>query len=178
MSAVVVEKGVARAARPVLLDQQNDSLLGFLNEGISMIYRTAAELSPLIGATPRDIDNWITRLELATGYEAPGRGVPRRFSKWNAFELGMIAALTRGGALPSESVAIARRFVQDAKRGWRGTAFRRWLVFRSNDCSRGVHTDQFDASQLIAELGAITVSVVHVRKLVDTIEQLFLDEEA
>lgn len=136
--------------------------------------RTATQLAPVINASNRDIENWVGRLDLSTPYEQPERGLPRMYSKANAFELGMIAALVRGGALPSHATTVAARFAQDGQRNWRHSAFRDWLVFRANDCSSGVHTDKIDSSsKMIKDLDSITFSVVYVRKLIDGIDELY-----
>ncbi|UYO49657.1 hypothetical protein KQX64_03315 [Rhodopseudomonas palustris] len=141
-----------------------------------MITRTVSELTPVIQATHRDVENWVGRLDLATGFDRPGPGRARMFSKENAFELGMLAALVRGGAAPSTATLVAAKFAQDAKRNWRGTAFKNWLVFPAGDCSAGVHTDKIDVeSKLIRDLGAITFSAINVRKLIDDIEALYRD---
>lgn len=135
--------------------------------------RTAADLISVIPATNRDLENWVSRLDLATDYHQPDRGRPRIFSRLNAIELGMIAAFVRGGATPSSALAFARSFVEDAKVG-RLHKRRRWFVFPAADLGRGIETDNFDPdSEDIKSLNAATLSIVDVRMLIDRIEALF-----
>ncbi|MET4214382.1 hypothetical protein [Bradyrhizobium sp. LA2.1] len=135
--------------------------------------RTAADLISVIPATSRDLENWVSRLDLETDYHQPERGRPRMFSRNNAFELGMIACLVRGGASPSSALAFTRAFVQDAKRR-RLDAWRRWFVFPAGNLQRGINTNKFDPeSEDIKSLDSTTLSLVDVRKLIDGIETLF-----
>jgi hypothetical protein len=53
-----------------------------------------AELVAVSGASARDIDNWTARFSLATKYDK-GRGRARAFSRENALEIALIAALVK-----------------------------------------------------------------------------------
>ncbi|MCP1762075.1 hypothetical protein [Bradyrhizobium japonicum] len=139
--------------------------------------KTANDLISVIPATNRDLENWVSRLDLATRYHQPERGHPRMFSRINAIELGMIAAFVRGGAAPSSALAFARSFVEDAKAG-RLHKRRRWFVFPAADLRRGIETDRFDPdSEDIKSLNAKTLSMVDVRGLIDGIDALFRAEK-
>jgi hypothetical protein len=56
---------------------------------------STAELIGITGASARDIDNWLWRLPLATKYDQKGRGRARGFSRDNALEIALVAALVK-----------------------------------------------------------------------------------
>src|SRR5688572_27063798 len=95
------------------------------------------------GATPRDVENWIARLPLATHFEPTVRGRARRFSRENVLEIAFITALVRGGVAPSEAVAISYLYIAPDS----SMSAKNFLVFRAGDISRMsavTSLDEFD----------------------------------
>jgi len=138
---------------------------------------TAAILAPEIGATNRDIENWIARLKLNTRYHSPEHGKARLLSKDNCLELGFIAGLVRGGALPSRAVLFARNFL----RAWKPPALPggrlQWFVFPAGDLSHGKWTDAPDLESLKKEekFKVTAFSFVDVGEIVRRVDALFED---
>jgi hypothetical protein len=136
---------------------------------------TAAILAPAIGATNRDIENWIKRLKLSTRYHTPEQGKPRLLFRDNCLELGFIAGLVRGGALPSRAVLFAASFL----RAWKPPALpsgrRQWFVFPAGDLSGGKWTDTPNVESLKKEFKVTALSFVDVGEIVRRVDALLVD---
>jgi hypothetical protein len=147
--------------------------------------RSAAEVSRATGAGTRDIDNWINRLELSTTFDATTQGVPRRYYKDNALELGFMAAMVRAGVAPSTANAYVRSLLDELKFHRRGQGhWRPWLVFPAGDAKRAYSTDSPDMNEFQqrfasdADDGAAPVLVVvPLQGIVDRVERLFTVQE-
>ncbi|HEX2492670.1 MAG TPA: MerR family transcriptional regulator, partial [Steroidobacter sp.] len=92
-------------------------------------YITQAELSAVSGATTRDIENWMVRLPLRTKFKRTVQGRARDFTRDNAVEIAMVAALVRSGFTPA---AAAERVSVLLKMWERGEAVG-WTLFVNDD---------------------------------------------
>jgi hypothetical protein len=71
-----------------------------------------SEFDLQIGATTRDLHNWLDRLSLRTSYATTVSGSARRFSFENVLELALINAYVRVGVAPQPAVALAEKTLQ------------------------------------------------------------------
>jgi hypothetical protein len=76
---------------------------------------TAADLQAITGASGDNLESWIARLSLSTAYEETVAGRARKFSKDNAMELGVIAALVKQGMKPAAAAEIAANLFEIMK---------------------------------------------------------------
>ena len=135
---------------------------------------TASRLLPEIQASVRDLDNWIGRLDLSTKFRAREPGKARLFNRWNAIELGMIAALVRGGAAPGVAALFARPLVEDADRNHQ----REYFVFAAGDLKQAIGTNSLDSiDEIAAKYPGKTLSLVPVGAIVRAIDKLFDEAE-
>jgi hypothetical protein len=134
---------------------------------------TASVLAPEIGATIRDIENWIARLDLKTKYHSPDQGKPRLLSKLNCLELGFIAGVVRGGARPSKAVLFAARFLDHWSPLAIGGGRRNWFVFPSGDLKLGDWSDSPDLNKLKSKFRVTTLSCVDIGEIVRRVDALF-----
>jgi hypothetical protein len=88
---------------------------------------STAELLAVSGAKVRDLDNWLARLPLKTGFELKGRGSARSFTRANALEITLIAALVKDGV----SASAAAQRVSVLLDAWRDGDVKRqeWTIF-------------------------------------------------
>lgn len=93
------------------------------------IKASSAELADLIGAKPKDIDNWLQRAELLVRFKSTRTGARRTITYHNAVELAFIAAFARTGLKASSAVKLAGTYALRATQG----ALKEWLVFEPND---------------------------------------------
>jgi hypothetical protein len=136
--------------------------------------KTIADILPVVNASAKDIENWISRLDLSTEYEETVRGRARRYSRVNTLELAFIAALVRGGAAPSKAAAYARTFVHGAQHWSWQKSIKQWLIFTAGDLNRGIGSDTM--SNLLAyeeELGSETLTTVNVWKIIKRVNALY-----
>lgn len=137
--------------------------------------KTLAEILKTIQADQRDVDNWISRLKLASAFPEPGRGKARLFSKTNTLELAIIAALVRGGAKPSQAAVFANSFLRHVSSD--GKPVRKWLVFPAGNLDRAIGLNGApDLLRLHDELGALTLTFVHVSEIVRRVNELYAGE--
>lgn len=136
--------------------------------------KTAADLAAVIDATPRDIENWVARLNLSERYPATSQGKARLYTKWNAYELGLIAGLVRGGVPPKEASLYAASFLRQIKRGIGGVdALGAWFVIPAGNPVKAKSSDSPDLAALDREFGATTLTFVHIREIVRRVDQLY-----
>src|SRR5687768_7355213 len=86
----------------------------------------------ITGASQRDIENWIGRLQLATKFQQVGRGRQRFYSRANVLELSLVAALVASNIPPAVAAAYAESFLrrlQDRNFG----ELCKWLVVPCGD---------------------------------------------
>jgi hypothetical protein len=88
---------------------------------------STAELLAISGAKVRDLDNWLARLPLKTGFGLKGRGSARSFTRANALEITLIAALVKDGV----SASAAAQRVSVLLDAWRDCNVKRqeWTIF-------------------------------------------------
>jgi hypothetical protein len=136
--------------------------------------KTAAEILTVVRASQRDIENWIARLDLSTEFEETVRGRARLFSRENALELAFIAALVRGGAIPSKAAVYAAHFTSDARRfDWERTT-KRWFIFASGNLTRARGSNAVsDLSALEEDLGTETLTTINVWKIIERVNALY-----
>jgi hypothetical protein len=138
--------------------------------------KTVAEIIPVIGATQRDVENWVGRLTMSTIFQETVRGRARLFSRANTIELAFIAAFVRGGATPSRAVAFARPLVHEAHAGSWEQLLPEWFVFPAGDLWRGVTSNAVDLPAIEKELNAVTLTTVHLKEVVRRVNALFFGE--
>ena len=68
---------------------------------------TSAQLQAVLGdrASPRDLENWLARLTLATKYRPTSRGRSRSFTMDNVLEIYLLAMFVRMGFAPASAAA-------------------------------------------------------------------------
>jgi hypothetical protein len=138
--------------------------------------KTASEILPVVDATPRDIENWIARLQLSTVFKETVRGKARLFSYANTLELAFIGALVRGGAPLTKAAVYAAAFVKHAQhRNWE-SALREWFVFPAGDLQRGIGSNDVDVAAIQKELGAVTLTLINVGEIVRRVNALYSEE--
>jgi hypothetical protein len=143
---------------------------------------SASVVAAEIGATPRDIENWIGRFEFSTDFEATSRGKARMMTKANTLELAFVAALTAAGVKVSEAVAYAAMYVRQFNAERRGAGkLREWFIF---DAESGAHSAIGADELTTAKLAELTrksnppvVSVIQAGEIVRRVEALFEAEE-
>jgi hypothetical protein len=90
---------------------------------------SSTELANIVGAKPKDIDNWLQRTELLARFRSTRTGARRTVSYGNVLELAFIAAFVRTGIKASAAVTLASIFARRAVDG----RLKEWLVFEPND---------------------------------------------
>lgn len=135
--------------------------------------KTAAELVTALDATPRDIENWVSRLTLSTRYQKTRQGSARLYSRENALELGFIAALVRGGATPARAAMFAETFLRDIRHSPR--PLQEWFVFPAGKLESGTGSEKPDLDALAKQFGTVTLSFVRLREVVRRVDALFAD---
>jgi hypothetical protein len=127
----------------------------------------------ITGATQRDIENWISRLALATVYEQAGRGRARNFSRENVLELAFLAALMDGGvqALPL-AAAYAATFLRHVEIG----GVPKWFVFAAGDPSTGFAADTLN-DELFGRFSLqgrpAVITAINMKEIVARVDEYF-----
>ncbi|MCC2654535.1 MAG: hypothetical protein K0Q60_4701 [Microvirga sp.] len=145
---------------------------------MSKLLLTTPEILTVIdGAGPRDIDNWLARLEhLSTEYEQPGRGRARRFSRLNTIELACIGAFVSGGAKLSEAAAYAGAVVRNTR--YLGQPTREWMIFSPGYAASAIGSDgkALNLSKVGHELGSTVLTAFNVGEIVRRVNALYAAE--
>ena len=132
--------------------------------------KTASELVTAFDATPRDIENWISRLDnLTTKFQETTQGKSRLYSKANALELAFIAGVVRGGATPREGAIYAATLLRKLKYG----GFKQWLVFPAGNLKTAISSDNPTLDSMVAEFGSTTLTFVATGEIVRRVNALF-----
>ena len=132
--------------------------------------RTISELATVLPLTRYDCENWLKTLEFRrTHFQPASQGKARLYTKEHAFVLGLLGAMVKGGALPSQAVLLAERVAQN----WRMGRQNRWLVFADGQFNSTSFSTNADAAYHAKALKAITVSMIDLAKIQHRIDDLF-----
>lgn len=93
------------------------------------IKASSAELSAMIGARPKEIDNWLQRPDLMARFKSTRSGARRSISYHNAIELAFMAAFIRVGLKSSQAIPLAGQYSLRARQG----VLKEWMIFEPND---------------------------------------------
>jgi hypothetical protein len=132
---------------------------------------TAQKLADATGVSVRDVENWLGRLTLVTAYHQPTLGQPRIFSRENAVELAMIAALVASGMSPAKAAPIAGLIVRQTQN--RFDRVSDWLIFSPQDPSRFVTSDAPDVNGLHKKVGGDAIVCLRAGDIVARVLKLF-----
>ena len=143
------------------------------------ITRTFAEISGPLGLDRRSVENWLARVDLHTDYEPSRQGVARRFSRDNAVELAMVAALSSIGLEVSRAAtyagALLRHRFQDG-------GAHEYLTFTSLDGSQAVASNRAPplgaTIRDLPEGDAIAVRVIGQGEILRRVARLYDEPEA
>ena len=130
------------------------------------------EILPVVGASRRDLENWIGRLELTTKYDPSTPGRARLFSEANTSELALIAAYVAVGVAPRSAVALASADIREIR-------MRRFRIF-TGGAATGVsaeHVTPESIEKLLADAsGAHAVAIVDRRATLDRVAKLYAED--
>ncbi|SFO91207.1 MerR family transcriptional regulator [Tranquillimonas alkanivorans] len=131
------------------------------------------EFKDTIGASRREIENWLNRVDpFLSTFEPTRRGIPREYTKENVIELAFIAAFIRAGLELQSASAYARTML----RHYRNKEVRAWVAFPAGDAASSKATDDIsgtDFAALAARSDRSAVTVIHVSAVFEKIERLF-----
>lgn len=137
-----------------------------------------AALLATIGASRRDLENWLRRIELSTEFEPTSPGRERLFSRSNALELAFIAALVKAGAPPRRASALSVFFL-DLMRS-EPEQFPKWFAFPAGNPDWAFVIEEpdqkaFDGLRASAkERNAPAVfAFVHLGDIVEKVDRVF-----
>ena len=74
-----------------------------------------AQLLEFTGAGQRDVENWMSRLPLATKYEFTVQGRPRGFSKENVVEIALLNRMVKNGMSPAAAAEYLAKLFKDIR---------------------------------------------------------------
>ncbi|MBB5051541.1 hypothetical protein HNQ36_001495 [Afipia massiliensis] len=135
---------------------------------------SASELSELVGARSKDIDNWLQRPELLTRFKSTRTGARRSVSRLNVIELAFLAAFVRTGIKASTAVKLASDFAVRANR----KELSDWLVFEPGEDPSGAGTlDHLPSTETLTLRTATArppiVVLINVGEMVRRIDEVF-----
>lgn len=135
---------------------------------------SASELSELVGAGSKDIDNWLQRPELFARFKSTRMGARRSVSRLNVMELAFLATFVRTGIKASMAVKLAASFAVRANR----RELSEWLIFEpGEDPSGAVTLDRLPSSETLTLRTATArppvVVLINVGELVRRIDEAF-----
>lgn len=127
-----------------------------------------------------DVQNWLGRptIELRTKYQETVSGSPRRFSKANVTELGLIGALVSVGCKPSDAVSWAETLIEEKRRP--AVKRPRYLVCPAQNFDKGsivISLDELDLEQLMVNTSTAALIIIDVGAVFDRVDRLFLDHQ-
>ncbi len=100
---------------------------------------SAAEISVLVGAKYKEIDNWLQRPELFNRFKSTRTGARRSMSRSNVLELAFLAAFVKAGFKVTLAIRLAAAFVRLEGTG----KIREWIVLEPNqDPETARHLDE------------------------------------
>lgn len=132
------------------------------------------ELQVASGASQRDVENWMSRLPLATKFRRTVRGKPRTFSVDNAIEMALLARFTKSGFTPAAAAVRIRELFEDWKFGGRTN----WAIVFWNDESelaKGMGLSEAPGPELFNALknsGEI-YTIVNTGEIIERVSQHF-----
>ena len=97
------------------------------------------QILPAIGASQRDVENWLRRLgdKLGTEYQQAGRGRARGYTIENTLELAFLSALSNAGVPLTTSAGLAGSWVAE----YDSPTFYPYWSFRNGQPQRGAAID-------------------------------------
>lgn len=134
-----------------------------------------SDFKAAIGISRADVENWLPKLDLSTEYAPTVPGVPREFTRENVLELGIIAAMRKTGC---SSLLTAAAYARMVIRGYRNGDLREWVAFPAGDFTKGTGTNSpadLDFAALAEASPNRAVSLIHLGKIVATVENLFAE---
>jgi hypothetical protein len=128
-----------------------------------------AQLLEFTGASQRNVENWMSRLALATKYEPTVQGRARGFSKDNVVEIALMNKLVRRGYAPAKAVEYIAKLFKDIRakkpHGW-------LIIFGENFPIDYMVTDKQPSQEFI---NFDDVHVINVAKLEADVDDFFAE---
>lgn len=134
---------------------------------------SAAAIAVEIGASSRDIENWLSRGELSTNFKPTTQGKARMMSRANALELAFLSAFVKCGVKFATAVAYAAMYVRHDRAG----RVREWIYFDPTlGAEHALGTDSLTVSDLKDLAGKSippAVIVIQAGEIVRRIDKFF-----